>query len=91
MMQLTEPLAVRPPLFVRRPDGQHLGDRCDICGIHLVHGGNLPVTQPALLPDQSHKIIGQVLFIFTAPRDLALCRPVMAQRRTGPSFGDRQR
>ena len=51
---------------------------------------HLPVAQPAMLPDQGHKVVRQLLLIFTAPRDLALCRPVLAERRTGPALGDRQ-
>ena len=54
------------------------------------HGGNLPVAQPAVLPGQGHKVVRQLLLVFPAPRDLALCRPVLAERRTGPALRDRQ-
>ena len=53
-------------------------------------GSHLPVAQPAMLPDERNQIIRQPLLIFPAPRDLALCRPVLAERRTGPALGDRQ-
>lgn len=43
-----------------------------------------------MLPGQGHKVVGQALFIFPAPRDLALCRPVLAERLTGPALRDRQ-
>jgi hypothetical protein len=46
------------------------------------HGGNLPVAQPAVLPGQGHKVVRQLLLVFPTPRDLALCRPVLAERRT---------
>jgi hypothetical protein len=39
---------------------------------------------------QGHQVIGQAFLVFTAPRDLALCRPVLAERRTGATLGDRQ-
>jgi hypothetical protein len=39
---------------------------------------------------QGHQIVGQALLIFMAPRDLAVCRPVLAERRTGATLGDRQ-
>ena len=53
-------------------------------------GRHLPVAQPAMLPDQGHEVVRQLLLIFPAPRDLALCRPVLAERRTGPALRDRQ-
>jgi hypothetical protein len=43
-----------------------------------------------MLPDQRYKVIRQLLLVFPPPRDLALCRPVLAERRTGPALGDRQ-
>ena len=54
------------------------------------HGGNLPVAQPTMSPGQGHQVVGQALFIVTTPRDLALCRPVLTERRTGPALRDRQ-
>ncbi len=49
---------------------------------------HLPVSQPPVFPYQSHKVVRQLLLVFPAPRDLALCRPVLAERRTGPARGD---
>lgn len=43
-----------------------------------------------MLSGQSHKIIGQALLIFMAPRNLTLHRPVLAERRTGQALRDRQ-
>ena len=53
-------------------------------------GSHLPVAQPAMLPDERNQIIRQLLLVLPAPRGLALCRPVLAQCRTGPALGDRQ-
>jgi len=43
-----------------------------------------------MLPDERNQVIRQLLLIFPAPRDLALCRPVLAERRTGPALRNRQ-
>jgi hypothetical protein len=43
-----------------------------------------------MLAGQGHQVIGQAFLVFSAPRDLALCRPVLAKRRTGATLGDRQ-
>ena len=43
-----------------------------------------------MLPGQLDDIGGQPFFIVTAPRDLALRRTVLSQRRTGAALGDRQ-
>jgi hypothetical protein len=43
-----------------------------------------------MLPGQGYKVVRQLLLVFPAPRDLALCRPVLAERRTGPALRDRQ-
>ncbi len=51
---------------------------------------HLPIAQPAMLPDERNQIIRQLLLIFPAPRDLELCRPLLAERQTGPALGDRQ-
>ena len=56
----------------------------------LQQGSNLAIPQPAMLAGQRHQVIGQAFLVFTAPRDLALCRPVLAERRTGATLGDRQ-
>ena len=52
---------------------------------------HLPLSQPAMLPDLGHKVVCQPLLVVPALRDLALCRPVLAKRRTGPALVDRQR
>jgi hypothetical protein len=43
-----------------------------------------------MLPDECNQVICQLLLVLTAPRDLALRRSVLAERRTGPALGDRQ-
>jgi hypothetical protein len=43
-----------------------------------------------MLASQRYQVIGQAFLVFTALRDLALCRPVLAERRTGATLGDRQ-
>jgi len=43
-----------------------------------------------MLASQRYQVLGQAFLVFTAPRDLALCRPVLAERRTGATLGDRQ-
>ena len=53
-------------------------------------GGYLAVPQPAMLPDERNQVLRQLLLVLPAPRDLALCRPVLTERRTGPALGDRQ-
>ena len=53
-------------------------------------GCHLPVAQPAMCFDQDDKVLRQLFFVFAAPRDLALCRPMLAERRTGPALRDRQ-
>jgi hypothetical protein len=40
--------------------------------------------------DQDDKVLRQLFFVFPAPRDLALCRAVLAERRTRPALRDRQ-
>jgi len=51
---------------------------------------HFPVSQPTVFPDKSHKVVRQLLLVFPAPRDLALCRSMLAERRTGPALRDRQ-
>ena len=41
-------------------------------------------------PDKRNQINRQLLLVLPSPRDLALCRPMLAQCRTGPALGDRQ-
>ena len=43
-----------------------------------------------MLPDERNQVLRQLLLVLPAPRDLALCRPVLTERRTGPALGDRQ-
>ena len=66
------------PLVVDEPAGpaQQLGD--------------LAIAVAAILPGQLDDVGCQPLFIFTALRDLALRRAMLAERRTGAALGDRQ-
>jgi hypothetical protein len=43
------------------------------------------------LPGQLDDIVRQLCCILTAPRDLALRRTMLAERRTGATLGNRQR
>jgi hypothetical protein len=67
------------PLVVDQPAGlaQKLGD--------------LAIAVATILPSQLDDIGGQLIFILPAPRDLALRRTVLPERRTGTPLGDRQR
>jgi hypothetical protein len=40
--------------------------------------------------DNGYKVLRQMFFAFPARRDLALCRPVLAELQTGPALEDRQ-
>jgi hypothetical protein len=64
------------PLVIDEPTGpaQQLGD--------------LAIAIAAILPGQLDDVSGQPLFIVTAVRDLALCRAMLAERRTGAALGD---
>jgi hypothetical protein len=42
------------------------------------------------LPGQFDEVVGQPRFIVTAPRNLALRRAVLPERRTGTALGNRQ-
>ncbi len=66
------------PLVIDEPTGaaQQLGD--------------LAIAVAAILPGQLDDVGRQPLFIVTAPRDLALRRAMLAERRTGAALGDRQ-
>jgi hypothetical protein len=66
------------PLVVDEPAGpaQQLGD--------------LAIAIAAILAGQLDDVGGQPLFIVTASRDLALCRAMLAERRTGATLGDPQ-
>jgi hypothetical protein len=65
----------------------------------------LTIDQPARIPQQRRDLAvavaaietgefddvgGQPLFVFTAPRDLALCRAMLAERRASATLGDMQ-
>ena len=67
------------PLIVDQPAGpaQQLGD--------------LAIAIAAILPGQLDDIVRQPFFIITAPRDLALRRAMLAERRTAAALGDGQR
>ena len=56
----------------------------------LQQGGDLAIPQAAMLASQRYQVLGQAFLVFSAPRDLALCRPVLPERRTGATLGDRQ-
>jgi hypothetical protein len=52
--------------------------------------GDLAIAVAAILPGQLDEVGRQPLFIVTAVRDLALCRAMLAERRTGAALGDGQ-
>ena len=54
------------------------------------HRCNLAIAIAAIAPGQFDQIGCQAVFIVTAPRDFALCRAMLAKRRTGAALGDRQ-
>jgi hypothetical protein len=53
--------------------------------------GDLAIAIPAVLPGQLNNVVGQPVFIVTAPRYLALRRAMLAERRTGTTLENRQR
>src|SRR6266851_9841167 len=52
---------------------------------------DLAIAVAAILPGQLDDIVRQPCFIVTAPRDLALRRAMLPERRTGTALGNRQR
>ena len=50
--------------------------------------GDLAIAVAAILAGQFDDVGGQPLFVFSAPRDLALRRAVLPERRAGPALGD---
>jgi hypothetical protein len=54
------------------------------------HRCNLAIAIAAIAPGQFDQIGYQAVFMLTAPRDSALCRAMLAERRTGAALGDRQ-
>jgi len=53
-------------------------------------GSNLAIAIAAVLPSQFNDVGRQSFGIVTAPRDLALCRAVLPERRTSATLGDMQ-
>ena len=66
------------PLVIDQPAGpaQQLGD--------------LAIAVTAVLPGQLDYVVRQPSVIITAPRDLALRRAMLAERRAGATLGNRQ-
>jgi hypothetical protein len=52
--------------------------------------GNLAVAVATILPGQLDDIVRQPCCILAAPRDLALRRAMLPERRTGTALGNRQ-
>ncbi len=52
--------------------------------------GNLAVAVAPILPGQLDHVLRQPCCILAAPRDLALRRAVLPERRTGTALGNRQ-
>ena len=81
LMRNLQPLASPDPLdplVIDEPAGlaQQLGD--------------LAIAIAAIEPGQVDDVDGQLLFIITAVRDLALRRAMLTERRTGAALGDGQ-
>src|SRR5678815_3992010 len=55
----------------------------------LQQPGDLAIAIAAVLPGQCDGVGSEPLFVFTAPRYLALRRTVLSERRTGAALGDR--
>ena len=54
----------------------------------LQQPGDLAITVAAVLAGQCDNVGGEPLFVFSAPRYLALCRAMLPERRTGAALGD---
>ena len=52
--------------------------------------GDLAIAIAAVLPGKLDNIGGETLLVVTAARDLALCRAMLPERRTGATLGDMQ-
>src|SRR5262245_5838769 len=52
--------------------------------------GDLAVAIAAVLPSKLGNIGGETLLVLTTARDLALCRAMLPERRTGATLGDMQ-
>jgi hypothetical protein len=53
-------------------------------------GSHLAIAKTTVLPSQFDNIDGETFGVFSAPRDLALRRAVLPERRTGTALGDMQ-
>ena len=56
----------------------------------LQQSGNLAIAVAAILPGQRDDVGGEPFLVVTAPRDLALRRAVLPERRTGTALGHTQ-
>ena len=54
----------------------------------LQQPGDLAIAVAAVLPGKLNGVGGEPLFVFTAPRYLALRRAVLPERRTSATLGD---
>ena len=52
--------------------------------------GDLAVAVAAVLPSKLNNIGRETLLVVTTTRDLALCRAMLPERRTGATLGDMQ-
>jgi hypothetical protein len=57
----------------------------------LQEGGDLTIAIPAIEPGQRDDVGRQLLLVLSAPRVLALCRAMLAERRTGATLGDAEK
>jgi hypothetical protein len=56
----------------------------------LQERGDLAIAIPAIEPGQRDDVGREPLLVLFAPRPLALCRAMLAERRTGAALGNRQ-
>ena len=59
-------------------------------GLIAQYSRDLAIAIAAVPPGKLDDVRGQPLFVFTAPRDLALCRAMLAERRASATLGDMQ-
>src|SRR5262252_8896607 len=52
--------------------------------------GDLAIAIAAVLPGKLDNIGGETLLVLTTARELALCRAMLPERRTGATLGDMQ-
>src|SRR5262249_31257791 len=52
--------------------------------------GDLAIAIATVLPSKLHNVGGETLLVLTTARDLALCRAMLPERRTGATLGDMQ-